>query len=229
INVQHNCIDGGCKTVQANVPRHNCQEDSSTSYFVVHSINNSYIINVFSHQSAMYHRAHSNITIPPISDSMFEESIHQGKQVWHKEDIYTGKKNIPSSMSPQHQPPQLPEFIQRYIHGFINVKAEGHCGLLSALEEGKRPIWRFKSSYMQRLIRTLSYILRSTLLAIWKTHQIHFIPPPLDLLVHITGWGCHQLLMPLSINLKDQSCISPNFILRQASHTSAPPTFKHLS
>lgn len=97
INVQHNCIDGGCKTVQANVPRHNRQEDSSTSYFVVHSSKNSYIINGFSHQSAMYHRAHSKITIPPISDSMFEEAIHQGKQVWQKEDISKGKQEHPSS------------------------------------------------------------------------------------------------------------------------------------
>ncbi|KNZ64390.1 hypothetical protein VP01_1035g5 [Puccinia sorghi] len=50
INVQHNCIDGGCKTFQANFPCQNCQEDSCTSSFVVKSSNNSYIINRFSHQ-----------------------------------------------------------------------------------------------------------------------------------------------------------------------------------
>jgi len=81
MNVQHNCIDGECREIQTNLEPGARQESSSIAYQILHSSNNSYIVNGFSHHSSIYHRRLSDIKIPPISATMFEEAIIIGQKV----------------------------------------------------------------------------------------------------------------------------------------------------
>ena len=86
LNVQHNCIEGGCAAVEAAVPVNKRQEGTSVFYHIRHTNHNSYLLNAFAHHEAQRHRQLSGLRHMVVTGSQMMQALTEGLQKWQGEN-----------------------------------------------------------------------------------------------------------------------------------------------
>ncbi|KAI7944133.1 hypothetical protein MJO28_011661 [Puccinia striiformis f. sp. tritici] len=78
LNVQHDCFSGNCPTFQTTLAPVGRQEGTTVTQQLLHTNNNRYLLNAYSHHVAECHRNHSEITVGTIPESMKILACRQG-------------------------------------------------------------------------------------------------------------------------------------------------------
>ncbi|KAI9624628.1 hypothetical protein KEM48_008801 [Puccinia striiformis f. sp. tritici PST-130] len=85
LNVQHDCFSGNCPTFQTTLAPVGRQEGTTVTQQLLHTNNNRYLLNAYSHHVAECHRNHSEITVGTIPESMKILACRQGLYKWEQE------------------------------------------------------------------------------------------------------------------------------------------------
>ncbi|KAI7959330.1 hypothetical protein MJO28_003121, partial [Puccinia striiformis f. sp. tritici] len=85
LNVQHDCFSGNCPTFQTTLAPVGRQEGTTVTQQLLHTDNNRYLLNVYSHHVAECHRNHSEISVGTIPESMNILACRQGLYAWEQE------------------------------------------------------------------------------------------------------------------------------------------------
>ncbi|KAI9624511.1 hypothetical protein KEM48_008837 [Puccinia striiformis f. sp. tritici PST-130] len=85
LNVQHDCFSGKCPTFQTTLAPVGRQEGTTVTQQLLHTNNNRYLLNAYSHHVAECHRNHSEISVGTIPESMKILACRQGLYKWEQE------------------------------------------------------------------------------------------------------------------------------------------------
>ena len=86
LNVQHDCHNGKCKTIETVIPPQGSREGHIHSRNIDHTDNEHYILNVCSHHAARYHQMLSNLYFTTPNQTQLNEMVAPSVQKWAAEE-----------------------------------------------------------------------------------------------------------------------------------------------